>query len=284
MSRKFIVSLLLTAALAAACAKNNQSNQSVQNTTNTTTTTTNVVNKTETTVSTPETTKSEDGFAASESGTAKATPTAGKANVQGKVLFDGKPAENIEVKLCEKFEQFLDGCTGQILTARTDASGEYLFANITPRVYEALTVKVFNTRGYVFPTSSFGISATKFKIEPDKTFFVSETNLFKNDLKVQSPKNVSKISAPDLEVKWDAYPNASYYEVSINSGDGGSSDYINEKVDTNSFRPEKLLIGGKYNLKVEAYNADRIKIADSGYDYIEFTISGGAGGSGNSNQ
>ena len=264
MKRKFIVGLILAVILLAACAKNNQSSES-----------SNVaaVNKTTAISSTPETAETDDGFAASESGTEKSRPEAGKANVQGKVLFDGKPAENIEVKLCEKFNRFMDGCGGEIFTTKTDANGEYLFANVTPRVYEALTVKVFNTKGYVFPTQGFGISATKYKIEPDKTFFVSETNLFKDDLKIQTPKNASKVTAQDFEVKWDAYPNASYYKVSIN-GAAGSGDYINENVDANSFKPKEPLAGGKYNLKVEAYNADKIKIADSGYDYIEFNIIG----------
>ena len=38
-----------------------------------------------------------------ESGVEKVKPASGTGNVQGKVLFNGKPVENIEVKLCETF-------------------------------------------------------------------------------------------------------------------------------------------------------------------------------------
>ena len=50
----------------------------------------------------------------------KVKPSPGTGNVQGKVLYNGKPVENIDVRLCEKFNRFLDGCGGQIYTAKTD--------------------------------------------------------------------------------------------------------------------------------------------------------------------
>jgi hypothetical protein len=59
-----------------------------------------------------------------EEGVEKAKPAPGTGNVQGKVFFNSKPVENIEVKLCEKFSQYLSGCGGRILTARTDKDGE----------------------------------------------------------------------------------------------------------------------------------------------------------------
>lgn len=45
----------------------------------------------------PETQKTDEGFVTSESGTEKAKPEAGKANVQGKVLYNDKPVEGIEI-------------------------------------------------------------------------------------------------------------------------------------------------------------------------------------------
>src|SRR4029078_12066268 len=53
-------------------------------------------------------------------GVEKIKPAAGTGNVQGKVLFNSKPAENIEVKLCEKFSRYLSGCGGQNYTARAE--------------------------------------------------------------------------------------------------------------------------------------------------------------------
>src|SRR5882724_6489863 len=51
-------------------------------------------------------------------GVEKVKPAPGTGNVQGKVLFNGKPVENIEVKLCETFNRFLGGCGGKTYTAR----------------------------------------------------------------------------------------------------------------------------------------------------------------------
>src|SRR3954471_16692497 len=50
----------------------------------------------------------------------KIKPAAGTGNVQGKVLFNSKPAENIEVRLCEKFNRFIGGCDGQKYVSRSD--------------------------------------------------------------------------------------------------------------------------------------------------------------------
>ena len=82
----------------------------------------------------------------------KAKPAAGTGNVQGKVLYNSQPVENIEVKLCETFNRFMGGCTGQAYTVRTDRL-ESLFTNVAPKTYEALTAQVFDTGLLVSPAS-----------------------------------------------------------------------------------------------------------------------------------
>jgi len=51
---------------------------------------------------------------------------------------------------------------------------------VPPRIYEGLTVKVFNANYYVLATS--GIDKAKYKVEKDRTFFAPDTNVFRNDL------------------------------------------------------------------------------------------------------
>ncbi len=80
----------------------------------------------------------------------KVKPAAGTGNVQGKVMYNGKPVENIEVRLCETFSRFLSGCGGQIYTAKSDKDGDYVITNVPPKEYEGLTVRVFDTDSYVF--------------------------------------------------------------------------------------------------------------------------------------
>ena len=59
-------------------------------------------------------------------GVEKVKPAPGTGNVQGKVLYNNAPVENIEVKLCETFSRFLSGCGGKTYTAKTDKDGDFV--------------------------------------------------------------------------------------------------------------------------------------------------------------
>src|SRR5947209_9678953 len=219
-----------------------------------------------------------NGLISSATGVEKEKPEPGKANVQGKVFYNDKPVEGVEVKLCEKFSQYVDGCSGETFTTKTDANGEYLIKNVPPKIYEGLTVKVFNTPYYVFATSGI-VQSAKYKIEADKTFFAPDTNLFKSDLNVLNPKAGSKIDGNNIEVKWADYPDAAYYKMSIfadiSSGAQTNYDYINKRVDGLSYTLDKPLAPGSYTCKVEAYNGNDRRLAESSDD-IKFTVTGEA--------
>lgn len=218
-----------------------------------------------------------DGVIHSSTGTEKEKPAAGKSNVQGKVLYNEKPAADIEVKLCEKFSQFLSGCGGQTFTAKTDSNGEYLIKDVPPGIYEGLTAKVFNTPYYVFATSGI-VGSAKYKLEADETFFASDTSLFKSDLKVLSPKAGSKVAGKGIEAKWEAYPDAAYYKMSVHADSASGAqtvlDYVNKRVDGTSYVMDEELVAGKYSFKVTAYNANDVKLSESSSD-LKFEVSGG---------
>jgi hypothetical protein len=208
-----------------------------------------------------------------ETGVEKVKPAPGTGNVQGKVLFNSKPAENIEVKLCEKFSRYLSGCGGQTYTARTDKDGEYVVTNVQPKTYEALTARVFDTDSYVFATTGLaGISSAKYDVTADKTFFVNPIHLFKGDLKTVSPKAGAKVSAEGLELKWEPYPDAAYYKFSTYADDSSiTSPYINERVEATSFSVSKPLPKGTYRFQVTAYNKEDKKLSESSND-VKFTV------------
>jgi len=219
-----------------------------------------------------------DGTIPSGTGVEKEKPAAGKGNVQGKAFFNEKPAENVEVRLCEKFSRYLSGCGGEVFTTKTDSQGEYLIKNVTPRIYEALTVKVFNTNYYVFATSGV-VQTAKYKIEDGQTFFAPDTHLFKNDLKLVSPKAGAKTDGNNIEVKWDSYPDAAYYKFSIyadtDTGAKPEYDFIKRRVDEVSFVLDKPLSPGTYTCAVEAYNGNDVKLSQNSGD-ITFTVKGEA--------
>ncbi len=212
-----------------------------------------------------------------ETGVEKVKPAPGTGNVQGKVFYNGKPVPNIEVKLCEKFSQYIGGCSGKIYTARSDADGDYVVANVEPKVYEGLTVQVFDTDMYVFATTGVaGVSASKYEVAADKTLFIRPTHLFKADLKTLNPKAGSKVSGQNLELKWEPYPDAAYYKISLYPEEMSvSSPYIGQRVEGSSFVLDKPMPKGTYRWKIEAFNGSDQKLAE-GPDDFKFTITDGA--------
>ena len=206
-------------------------------------------------------------------GVEKVKPSPGTGNVQGKVLYNGAPVENIEVKLCETFSRFLSGCGGKIYTAKSDKDGDFVITSVEPKEYEGLTVRIFDTDSYVFATTGIaGISATKYDVVADKTLFVAPTHIFKGDLKVLNPTAGSTVSGKDLELKWEAYPDASYYKFTLYPENHQiTPPYINERVDEASFKVNKPLEKGTYRYQVEAYNKADKKLSETSDD-IKFTI------------
>jgi hypothetical protein len=210
-------------------------------------------------------------------GVEKQKPAPGTGNVQGKVLFNSKPVPNIEVKLCEKFNRFFGGCQGKTYTARTDADGVYVVANVPPMEYEGLLARVFDTGSWVFATTGIGgLNASKYEVNADKTLFVNPASLFKSDLKSLTPKAGSKVSGQGLELKWEPYPDAAYYKFSLYATEPGvTSPYINERVDGTSFTLDKPMPKGTYRWELEAYNGDDEKLSENNDD-IKFTITDGS--------
>lgn len=212
-------------------------------------------------------------LAQTETGVEKVKPAPGTGNVQGKVMYNSQPAENIEVKLCETFSRFVGGCSGKTYTARTDKEGVYVVTNVEPKTYEALIAQVFDTDAYVFATAGpVGISAAKYEVTADKTLFVTPTHLFKGDLKTTDPKAGAKVGAAGLELKWEPYPDAAYYKFSVRADDHMvTSPYTNERVEATSYTLSKPLEKGGYRWQVHAFNKDDRKLAESADD-IKFTV------------
>lgn len=210
-------------------------------------------------------------FLRSENGTAKATPKPGKANIQGKVFFNLMPVKGIDVRLCVESPNLYGDCLGKKYMAKTDEDGLYLFADLEPRVYSALFVRIFNTPDYVH-AAKYGFLSMKIRAEADKTFFVPLTTLFKADLKVLHPDTKAAADGRDLEISWEAYPDAASYSIELLQFSGSGIYHLNGKrTNGNSYKLEKPLPDGRYRLRVEAFNSSGIKLAQAG-NGIEFSI------------
>jgi hypothetical protein len=200
-------------------------------------------------------------------------PASGKGNIQGQVLYNNKPVENIEVKLCETFSQFVGGCSGKRYTAKTDREGYYVVTDVDPGKYQALLTRVFETDSFIFATTGIaGISATEYDVTADETLFIDPTHLFKGDLKLLNPAAGSKVNGQNLELSWEAYPDAAYYKFSVYPEDVTVlAPYVDERIDGTSFVIDEPLSKGTYRWTVDAYNSGDRKLAESSDD-IKFTV------------
>ena len=214
--------------------------------------------------------------AGSTSGAERSKPAAGKGNVQGKVLFNDQPVEGIDVKICENFSTIMGvKCDGKTLATKTGADGVFVLADLEPMTYGGLTAKVFKTAYFVYPQQGI-MTAQKFAVVADKTIFADDIHLFKDDVKITNPKAGAKVAAQNLELKWDAYPDAAYYKISVFADAGGGMPPVsNERVDDPTYAVTEPLTNGKYRLQVVAYNQNDRKLAESSKD-IKFTVTGGA--------
>ena len=78
-------------------------------------------------------------------------------------------------------------------------------------------------------------------------------------------------------MKWDAYPDAAYYKLSIHAdiaaGAKTEYDHIGRRVDGTSFALDKPLAPSTYTCKVEAHNSDDVKLSQTASD-VKFTVTG----------
>lgn len=236
---------------------------------------TNSTNSASTAANNKKTGTTDSGDDASTSGEEKQKPAPGKGNVQGKVLYNDQPVEGIEVRICENFSTIMGiRCDGKTQTTKTGADGVFVLADLDPKTYGGLTAKVFKSAYYVFPQEGI-MTAQKFNVEADKTIFARDIHLYKDDVKIINPKAGSKADAKNLELKWEAYPDAAYYKISLYPDAGGLPPISGERVDEPSYSVTEELANGKYRLRIEVYNAGDRKLAESPND-IKFTVTGGA--------
>jgi hypothetical protein len=262
------VAALVFVSLACGSLGKNENQGTTVGNTNTTISTTNT--KTRTTQNTTDT----GDESASTSGAERQKPAAGKGNVQGKVLYNDQPVEGIEVRICENFSTIMGiKCDGKTKTTKTGADGVFVLADLDPQIYGGLTAKVFKSAYYVYPQEGI-MTAQKFAVAADKTIFARDINLFKDDIKITNPKAGAKVDAKSVELKWDAYPDAAYYKVSLFNEGGGLPPLSGERVDDPVYAVTEPLTNGKYRVKVEAYNGNNRKLAENSSD-IKFTVTGG---------
>lgn len=203
----------------------------------------------------------------------KATPAVGKANIEGRIQWNGKGVANLPVRLCED-RSTLSDCKGNKQETKTNESGDYRFANVTPGEY-TVEAKAFDKPYWIFAKGDI-TNARKYKVEADKTVSVNTLNIFKVDLQITSPRHKASIKESQPTITWKQYPDADYYELYL-APQQGAALFSNERIYANepsSFKVPTALLNCKYSMTIVAYNANKIKIAEQEETFSEFTVTG----------
>jgi hypothetical protein len=109
---------------------------------------------------------------------------------------------------------------------------------------------------------------------PNKTLFADTTHLFRSDLHVTAPASGSQVPPAALEIRWDAYPSATHYKVSLVADTVTvTSPVAGVRVDGTSYLVPAPLAAGKWRLKIDAFNAKDRKLTEAPEDH-SFTVVG----------
>lgn len=190
-----------------------------------------------------------------------APPAEGKANVFGEIHWNGSGVPNLDVQLCRDFSTF-SGCNSDPLPTTTDENGQYLFKDIDPGDY-ALSVRVFDTDDWLYISNGI-FSSTTFEVKAGKTLTIGYQDIFKLDLILLTPGDRSKVNGATVSLDWNEYrnPPAAYYKLSLYP-DEGDAILFEEWVEESVLSVDLLPVSCGYRWYVEAYNEDRVKIAES---------------------
>ena len=197
------------------------------------------------------------------------SPAEGKGNVFGEIRWNGTGAVGLEVELCADFSSF-SGCGSQPVNGKTDENGRYLFKDVDPGVY-ALSVRVFDSDDWLYISSGI-LSSAEFEVEAGKTLTIGIQNIFKLDMRLLEPTNGSKVAGEEMLLDWDDYPEADYYKVSMYP-DEGDAILIDKRVNESSLQVDLLPVNCGYRWSVEAFNSERIKIAETA-EQFDFSVEG----------
>lgn len=190
-----------------------------------------------------------------------APPAAGKGNLAGIVHHAGAPAAGVEVQLCEEFSTIGLGsdCRGQIVKVKTDEHGRYLFRDLEPKTYGAITVRAFETPFYQYVTSLNDVlGATKHEVRAGATETANSVDLIKRDLFVVGPCFLARVAASPV-VRWMPVPGATSYRVVL-TGEGQvaprfddlAKGKVGSEASGTSFTPSAALAPGRWSIAVVA--------------------------------
>lgn len=186
----------------------------------------------------------------------------GKGNVVGLVLWNNQPVPNTAILLCGTFSG--KSCSGaHQFSTRTDKDGYYFFKDVDPGRY-VLATESFGS--YLFITYSDDVD-----VSTGQTSVLDPWHIWKYDLQAITPKTQEFINEEKPVFRWEAYPDAAYYEISIVYSDFTPVIW-DVRIDSPEFIPMEPLSACSYQWWVHAYNSNGNRIATTRLSELAFSV------------
>jgi hypothetical protein len=198
------------------------------------------------------------------------TPLPRTGSAMGRILWNGQPVGDLEVKLCEKVSM-VGGCSGLEFSARTGEAGDYLIADVPPGEY-SLVAHALGAERWLYVTTGLGPGARMYTVAADQTLRAGDHHVYMFDLRSTAPGDGSQVDTATPTLAWEAYPGASTYELYLRP-EKGNAIFVGHRTDGNDLGLEAPLLNCKYTWTVDAFNAEGIKIAETD-GYRGFTVTG----------
>ena len=175
-------------------------------------------------------------------------PSAGTGGVYGRILWNGKPVEGLEVKLCDEIK-FIGGCEGLEYPTYTGKDGVYVILNVPPGTY-GLTFRAIDSDTWYYITSRV-LNSKDFEILADQMIDMGDNHTVRTDVVILTPQEDERLSISRPTLSWEPYPEAAYYELTFHSGRAGSM-IGSKKITTTSFVLDRDLQTCDYSLKLRS--------------------------------
>lgn len=202
----------------------------------------------------------------------------GMGNVIGLVLWNDLPVVNAWVRACEEltllvtyirgfedplelntiYDSFYFTCAGNKYDAHADENGYFVIKDVAPGKYHIVANLPKTPDKWIVNSEE----SVFYNVSAGENLILSPWSIQYNDLGVISPKIEQNLSEEKPIFKWDAYPDAAYYQISIYDE---KDEWIleNKRVDGNELTPDEPMAACKYYWYVEVFNSQGTKIAIS---------------------
>lgn len=159
--------------------------------------------------------------------------------------------------MCEGHDLY--GCVGKQETSYANQNGYFVFLNVEPGNY---TIMVEDPTSFWWLFYLDRRRSSVQTVRADEILILDPWIIYRHDLHALAPRVGENVSQAKPHFKWQAYPDAAYYEISVYDA---KNHWIvqNKRIESNDFTPEEPMVACEYHWYVEVFNANGVKISET---------------------